>query len=265
MSALLIKQRDGVRLLINNNPTVRNALSPELSTQLPAALAQAQEDAQVGAIVLTGAEGYFCAGGDLRQLATRRELSPPDRLRMLDRLHGMINAIRDCHKPVIAAVEGGCAGAGFSLALACDLLVTSPEAAFSMAYVKVGLSPDGGATAFLSQFVSRQILTELCLSGERLSGERLHALGAVNRLVAADQVQETAQTLAAQLAQGPSRTMGRIKQLCQSAYGNDVATQMALEAEQMVAAQGDAEAAEGISAFLQKRHADFTALRTTSI
>jgi len=72
--------------------------------------------------VLTGAQGYFCAGGDLRQLATRRELSPPEQLRMLDRLHGMINAIRHCSKPVIAAVEGGCAGAGFSLAMACDLL-----------------------------------------------------------------------------------------------------------------------------------------------
>ena len=261
MSALLIEQHDAVRLLINNNPAARNALSPELSVQLPAALAQAQDDPEVGAIILTGAQGYFCAGGDLRQLATRQALSPAERLRMLDRLHGMINAIRHCSKPVIAAVEGGCAGAGFSLALACDLLVTSPEAAFSMAYVKVGLSPDGGATAFLSQFVSRQVLTELCLSGERISGERLHALGAVNRLVAADQVQSTALALAAQLAQGPSRAMGRIKQLCQHAYGNDVTTQMALEAEQMVTSQGDAEAAEGIAAFLEKRRADFTALR----
>ena len=145
--------------------------------------------------------------------------------------------------------------------LACDMLVVTRDAFFSVAYAKVGLTPDGGATAFLAEFVSRQVLSELCLTGERISGERLHALGAVNRLVEKGAALQEAVTLAARIAAGPTRANARIKALCWNAFGADAAAQMELEAQCMVESQGDDEAAEGIGAFLAKRPADFVALR----
>ncbi|MEN9368690.1 MAG: hypothetical protein RL489_3048 [Pseudomonadota bacterium] len=258
----LLTHRDGaVLVLSNHNVAARNALTLAFYLGVKAALQDAAADPTVGAVVLTGAGGHFCAGGDLRQLIERRDLPVAERRERLEGLHDLIRAVRDCPKPVIAAVEGAAAGAGLSLALACDLLVAARNAVFSVAYVKVGLTPDGGATAFLAEFVSRQVLTELCLTGERLSGERLHALGAVNRLTEPGQALPTALALARQMASGPTQAMARIKDLCRHADHLDLEAQMALEADHMVLAQESAESLEGIGAFLDKRPADFVKLR----
>lgn len=262
MDAPLLTRRDGaVLVLSNNNPAARNALSPAFYTAVGNALRAATADPGVGAVVLTGEGGHFCAGGDLRQLAKRRELPVEERRARLEGLHDLIRAVRDCPKPVIAAVEGAAAGAGLSLALACDLLVAANNAVFSVAYVKVGLTPDGGATAFLAEFVSRQVLTELCLTGERISGERLHALGAVNRLAEPGQALAQALALAARVAAGPEQAMARIKTLCRDAYANTLDEQLEREAQFMVQAQASEESREGIAAFLNKRQPDFARLR----
>lgn len=260
-SILLSEQRGAVLILSINNRAARNALHPDLYRALPQALLAAEANASVAAIILTGAGDFFCSGGDLQQLVKRRDLPLHQRREKIEGLHELIRAIRRCDKPVIAAVEGGAAGAGMSLALACDLLVASRTAFFSVAYVKVGLSPDGGVTRFLAEFLSRQVLLELSLSGERIGSERLFALGAVNRLSDAGAALNEALLLAEKLAQGPQRAMARIKQLAQHAYSADLEQQMAMEAQLMAEAQGDAEAAEGINAFLEKRPADFAALR----
>ncbi|MDP3668673.1 MAG: enoyl-CoA hydratase [Telluria sp.] len=259
--AVLSRQEGAVRILVNNNPAARNAFTPGLYQGLPAALAEAAADSAVGAIVLTGAGEFFCSGGDLNQLATRRALSPVQRREKLENLHQLVRAIRDCGKPVIAAVEGGATGAGLSLALACDMLVAARNAFFSVAYINVGLTPDGGATAFLSEFVSRQVLTELCLTGERITSERMYAMGALNRITDKGAALAEAVALAARIANGPARAGARIKRLCRNAYGADMDAQMELEAQMMVESQGDCEAAEGIGAFLAKRAPDFAALR----
>ncbi|NQE49992.1 enoyl-CoA hydratase [Herbaspirillum rubrisubalbicans] len=261
MSTVLCEQRGAVRVLVNHDPATRNALNADLYAALTAALDEAQADPQVATIVLTGADGFFCSGGDLRLLAQRRSMAPQQRRARLEGLHDLIRHIGRCSKPVIAAVEGGAAGAGLSLALACDLLVTTRQAQFSVAYVKVGLTPDGGVTAFLAQCLSRQMLTQLCLSGERFNGERLHAMGAVNRLVESGQALEAAVQLATTLAEGPAQAMAGIKHLCQHTYGATLEEQLELEAQHMVLAQGEDEAAEGIHAFLEKRPADFQRLR----
>ena len=147
------------------------------------------------------------------------------------------------------------------LALACDLLVAAKNAVFSVAYVKVGLTPDGGATAFLAEFVSRQVLTELCLTGERISGERLHALGPVNRLAEPGDALAQALALAAQVASGPELAMARIKALCRNAYAQPLDAQLEQEAQYMVQSQETEESREGIGAFLEKRSPDFAPLR----
>ncbi len=263
--ALLIHQEGAVRILTNNNPSMRNAITPAFYTGLLQELAKAEADPEVGAIILTGAGDFFCSGGDLNQLALRRAMAPAERRQGLENLHEIIRAIQSCSKPVIAAVEGGAAGAGLSLALACDMLVAARNAVFSVAYVKVGLTPDGGATAFLSGFMSRQMLTELCLTGDRLSAERLHAMGAVNRLSDAGAAVSEALLLAARVAAGPARASARIKRLCLSAYDTVSADQMELEAQLMVESQGDDEAAEGIGAFFARRAPDFVSLRNKPV
>lgn len=260
--APLLQRREGaVLVLSNNNPAARNALSPAFYAALTKALIGAAADPSVGAIVLTGEGGHFCSGGDLRQLAKRRELPIEERRAKLEGLHDLVRAVRDCPKPVVAAVEGAAAGAGLSLALACDMLVAARNAVFSVAYVKVGLTPDGGATAFLAEFVSRQVLTELCLTGERISGERLHALGPVNRLTEPGQALTQALALATQVAAGPELGMARIKTLCRSAYVQTLDAQLEDEAQWMVRSQETEESREGIGAFLEKRTPDFAQLR----
>ncbi len=266
VSEALLTRRDGaVLVLSNNNVAARNALTIEFYLGVKAALQAAAADPTVGAVVLTGEGGHFCAGGDLRQLIKRRELPVSERRERLEGLHDLIRSVRDCPKPVIAAVEGAAAGAGLSLALACDMLVAARDAVFSVAYVKVGLTPDGGATAFLAEFVSRQVLTELCLTGERISGERLHALGPVNRLAAPGQALDAAMALARQVADGPTQAMARIKDLCRHAHRNGLEAQLEREAGHMVLAQASAESLEGIGAFLDKRPADCVKLRSPAV
>ncbi|MGF6260939.1 enoyl-CoA hydratase/carnithine racemase [Paraburkholderia youngii] len=259
--SLLISHEGAVQLLTINNPQARNALTPEFMEAMPRVLADAEANEAVGAIVLTGAGGAFCAGGDVNRLARLGSTPAHERREQLERLHRLIRAVQQCGKPVIAAVEGAAAGAGFSLAMACDLLVSARNAAFSLAYVKIGLSPDGGATSFLSEYVSRQLLTEMCLTGERVTGERMHALGAVNRLTEPGDAAATAIAVAEAIARGPQRAMARIKSLCRQAAHQTFDAQMDLEAQLMVESQGDEEAVEGIRAFLEKRPADFLGLR----
>ena len=192
-------------------------------------------------------------------------MTPPERRAGIENLHDMIRAIRDCSKPVIAAVEGAAAGAGLSIALACDLLVAARNASFSVAYIKVGLSPDGGATAFLSGVVSRQLMTELCLTGRPVTGERMHALGVANRLSEPGSALSEAFAMAQSLAAGPERAIDRIKRLCRQAGENTLEAQLDLEADYMTESLGDDESAEGIAAFFEKRPADFVALRRAPV
>lgn len=259
--ALLTRREGAVLVLSNNNVAARNALSPEFYAAFTAALREAAHDPTVGAVVLTGEGGHFCAGGDLRQLAKRRQLPVEERRAKLEGLHDLIRNLRDFPKPIIAAVEGAAAGAGLSLALACDMLVAAKTAVFSVAYVKVGLTPDGGATAFLAEFVSRQVLTELCLTGERIDGTRLHALGAVNRLVEPGHALPEAVALANQIGSGPLQAMARIKDLCRHAPSNTLEQQLELEAQYMVQSQETEESREGIGAFLDKRQPDYVKVR----
>lgn len=262
MNPPVLARREGaVLVLSNNNVAARNALSPEFYAAVTAALREAAADPAIGAVVLTGEGGHFCAGGDVRQLAKRRELSAEQRRAKVEDLHDLIRSLRDFPKPIVAAVEGAAAGAGFAIALACDMLVAAKTAVFSVAYVRIGLTPDAGATSFLAEFVSRQVLTELCLTGERISGERLHALGPVNRLVEHGEALAAAVALASQVAGGPERAMSRIKTLCRQAPRNTLEQQLELEAQHMVQSQESEESREGIAAFLEKRPADYAKLR----
>ena len=193
----------------------------------------------------------------MQRLLENRVLPKSVQAASIDSLQSWIEALRDCPKPVIAAVEGAAAGAGFSLALACDLIVASHSAQFLMAYVNVGLTPDGGASWFLNQALPRQLATEILMGGRPLSAERLHQFGLVNRLATDGTALECALEWADQLAAQSPHAIERIKNLLRDAPMQSLAQQAELEKHNFVESLHHRDAQEGISAFLEKRPARY--------
>jgi enoyl-CoA hydratase/carnithine racemase len=254
MSAeLQASRRDATLILTLSNPGAKNALHPDMYAAAIETLSTAERDASIRAVVLTGADNFFCAGGNLNRLLENRAKDKSVQAESLDSLHGWIQAMRDCPKPVIAAVEGAAAGAGFSLALACDMIVAGATARFVMAYARVGLTPDGGGSWFLSQALPRQLATEVLIDGKPVTASRLHELGLVNRLVDDGTALEAALAWADELAALSPNAVERIKSLIQEAHGNSLARHLDAEKGSFVESLHHRDAQEGISAFLEKR------------
>lgn len=254
MSAeLQASRRDGTLILTLSNPGARNALHPDMYAAAIETLSTAERDATVRAVVLTGADHFFCAGGNLNRLLENRARPKSEQADSIDNLHRWVEALRDCPKPVIAAVDGAAAGAGFSLALACDLIVAGSSAKFVMAYVKVGLTPDGGGSWFLSQALPRQLATEMIMEGKPVLAPRLHQLGIVNRVVADGTALDAALAWADELAQLSPNALERIKSLLGEAPHNTLAQHFEAEKHSFVESLHHRDAQEGISAFLDKR------------
>ncbi len=262
MNALCEIRDLGDRLVVvNTNTGRRNALSPELYAGIRQALDTAAREPRIGAVILTGAEGFFCAGGDLNLLRTARTLTPEQRRARIEDLAQLIRDILDCPRPVIAAVDGAAAGAGFSLAFACDLIVAARDAAFSAAYVSAGLVPDGGLTGSLMAALPPALAAELLLTGRPIAAERLYDLGAINALAEPGQSLELAMQMTDHLARGPAEAQASIKTLIAGARRVLMDRQLSAEVPHMARALAGAEAAEGISSFLGKRAPDFAGLR----
>lgn len=251
-------RNDGsVLIIINSDPVTRNAINVEFYEGMTAAVSAAADDAEVAVIVVTGAGGFFCSGGNINVLRQRLDMDEAGRREGVDRLHAMARAMRACPKPIVAAVEGGAAGAGLGLALACDLIVASRDAYFAMSYVKVGLTPDGGTTSYLAQALPRQLANEFAMTGKRVPAGRMHQAGLVNELTDQGSALERAIELAHELAQGPAQSLAAIKSLTGTGQHASLDTQLDAEAEFMTRALGGAEGREGITAFLAKRKPRF--------
>ena len=254
MSAeLKASRRDGTLILTLSNPGARNALHPDMYAAAIETLSTAERDDSVRAVILTGADNFFCAGGNLNRLLQNRALPKSEQADSIDNLHSWIQALRDCPKPVIAAVDGAAAGAGFSLALACDLIVAGATAKFVMAYVKVGLTPDGGGSWFLSQALPRQLATEIIMEGKPVLAPRLHEVGIVNRVVADGSALDAALAWADELAALSPNAVERIKSLVGDAPQNTLQQHFEAEKHNFVESLHHRDAQEGISAFLEKR------------
>ena len=256
MSArLLSERRDGTLVLTFSNPGSRNALGPEIYEPAMRAFADLEDDASIRAVVLTGADGTFCAGGNLNRLLDNRGKPPQLQADAIDALNAMTRAITRCSRPVIAAVEGAAAGAGMSLALACDLITAGHGAKFVMAYVKVGLSPDGGGSWFATRALPRQSAAELMLEGDAWSASRLHALGVVNTLVDDGNALDAALGHATRIAALSPHAVARIKGLIAKAADSTLEHHFDDERDSFVACLHHDDGGEAISAFLGKRPA----------
>ena len=254
MSAeLKASRRDHTLILTLSNPGARNALHPDMYAAAIETLGTAERDESIRAVILTGADNFFCAGGNLNRLLENRALPKSEQADSIDNLHQWIEALRDCPKPVIAAVDGAAAGAGFSLALACDLIVAGASAKFVMAYVKVGLTPDGGGSWFLSRALPRQLATEMLIEGKPVLAPRLFELGVVNRIVADGTALDAALAWADALAALSPNAVERIKALVGDAQRNNLSEHFAAERHSFVESLHHRDAKEGITAFLEKR------------
>ncbi|MCO8648080.1 enoyl-CoA hydratase [Burkholderia multivorans] len=257
MSAELLATRppesESTLVLTISNPGARNALHSDMYAAGVEALATAERDPSIRAVVLTGADRFFCAGGNLNRLLDNRSKDPSFQAASIDQLAAWVAAIHASTKPVIAAVEGAAAGAGFSLALACDLIVAAHDAKFAMSYARVGLTPDGGGSWFLARALPRTLAAEILLEGKPVAAERLHALGVVNRLATPGAALTDALAWADTLAGISPNALTRIKTLLDDALAQPLESHLGTERDHFVASLHHPDALEGITAFLDKR------------
>jgi Enoyl-CoA hydratase/carnithine racemase len=254
MSTIVVETHGDVVHVINNNPASRNSLSYDFIVGFRDLLRGfAQSNHAPRAVVLSGAEGFFCSGGNLDGLKERSEGDYAKRRSNVDRLHGMIRAMRDCPCPIIAAVEGGAAGAGVAIAMACDLVVATEPSYAAVTYVRIGITPDGGTTSLLLDALPRWLVAELLFTGDKIPLTRLHAMGAVNRIVREGDAVEEALKLASRLAHGPKEAIAQTKKLLSSARSASLEAQLDREAHCVAEALGSEDGREGINAFLEKR------------
>jgi 2-(1,2-epoxy-1,2-dihydrophenyl)acetyl-CoA isomerase len=251
---------DGVATVELNRPQALNAWNKQLGLDLLAALAQVAEDDAARAVVITGAGRAFSSGADLKD-AGGGDFTPegrPDVYKVLtERYHPIMHAIRELPKPVIASVNGPAVGIGCSLALCCDLIVAARSAYFLLAFVNIGLVPDGGSSLFVPSRVGFARASELALLGERLGSEQALEWGLINRIVADERLHEEVSMLAARLAAGPTRSYGGTKRQLNNWLYPRMAEQLELEAQIQQEMAGSVDFLEGAMAFVEKRPTRF--------
>jgi 2-(1,2-epoxy-1,2-dihydrophenyl)acetyl-CoA isomerase len=246
------------RILLNR-PDALNAWNEQFGRDLLDAVNSLSSDESVRAVMITGAGRGFSSGADLKEQRSTNDGGLPDlSARLREIYHPIIIGLREMPKPVVAAVNGPAVGIGCSLALACDLIVAAESAYFLLAFVNIGLIPDGGSTAFLPAQIGYVRAAEMAMLGERVPAEQALDWGMINRVVPDASLQDEARALVAKLAAGPTRSYaGSKRQLNAWMYGR-MHEQLELEAsiQHQLAASGDF--AEGVTAFVQKRPANFS-------
>ncbi len=257
--SVLVVDEGGVRTITLNRPDVLNAFNEDLLTALAQAVREADTDQAVRCLLVTGAGRAFCSGQDLAEYAGRLDSDEPIDLerRLRDQYNPIIAGIRAMEKPVVASVNGVAAGAGCSLALACDLRIAAESASFIEAFVKVGLVPDCGSTFMLPRLVGMSRAMELAFTGRRVQASEALRLGLVNRVVPDETLPAEAMKLAQQLAGLPTRAIGLTKRALNAAWTADLETQLELEAKLQTPATQTDDHREGVRAFLEKRPPSF--------
>ncbi len=249
---LLYEVDAGVARIALNRPKAANAIDLATARELMEAALAADEDPAVRAVLVTGEGKMFCAGGDLGSFRSVGDGVPALLKEITTYLHAAISRFARMRAPVIAAVDGAAAGAGFSLVCGMDLVLASPNARFTMAYTQVGLAPDGSSSYWLPRIIGLRRTAELMLTNRRLSAEEAQAWGIVNRIVA-ESVEDEALALAKQLAAGPTESFGLVKKLLLATGNNGLETQMELESHAISDAARTDDAKEGMAAFFEKR------------
>jgi enoyl-CoA hydratase/carnithine racemase len=257
-SELLTERRGTTLVLTISDVASRNTLSTQVIAAGIEALDASEARREVRAVVLRGDGAHFCAGGNVQGLVERRAAGEATQRRMIDHLHQWIETIATYPKPVVAAVEGAAAGAGFSLALACDLIVAAADARFVMSHAKLGLSPDGGATARLAGALPPALVKQIVWLAEPVSAATLLAHGLVAAVAEPGAALAGALALAERLSALAPGALASVKELIAQAPGRPLVEQLAAERDQFLANLFGADGGEGLRAFLEKRPPRFS-------
>lgn len=247
---------DAIATITLDRPEALNALTIPMKIELLRALTAVARDRGVRAVVLTGAGRAFCAGQDLKERLEPD--APPLAVEVRERYNPIITAMRRLDQPIVGAINGVAAGAGASLAFACDIRVAAEGASFVLAFGRIGLVPDSGATWFLPRLVGPAKAAELALLGESLSAIDAERFGLVTRVVAADALAGEARALAARLAGLAPQALAQTKRALQRSWSVDLETALEDEAHRQGVVGATADHAEGLTAFLEKRPPRFT-------
>ncbi len=255
-STILYSVTDNVATITFNRPDVRNAFNDQMAEEMQSALKNVERDEAVRCIVITGAGQGFCAGQDLAAIRARGgEVSFRDHLKKT--YNPIVSKLRSIEKPVIAAINGAAAGAGWGMALACDIRYASEAAKFRLAFIGIGLAPDSGTAYFLPRLVGLGKALELAYTNDPVDANTALSLGLVNKVMPADQLMPTTLELAKKLVQGPTRAMGLTKRAMNYALTSDLTDALDYEAHTQEIAGRSQDHHEGVQAFLEKRSPKF--------
>lgn len=257
-STILFEVNNNVARITMNRPEAANALNAEMAKDLMHAALRCSEDPAIRAVILTGAGRLFSGGGDLKSFAAQGDNMPYHLKEVTTYLHAAVSRFTRMDAPVIAAVNGTAGGAGMSLCCFCDLVLAAESAKFTMAYTRVGLTPDGSSTYFLPRIVGLKRALELTLTNRLLTAQEAMEWGIVTKVVPDANLQAEADALAAQLATAATGALGSAKRLLHSGWSETLETQMELETQTIAARARTADGREGIAAFIEKRAAKFT-------
>jgi len=257
----LLSGPEGVATIELNRPQALNAWNKQLGLDLLAAMGRVREDDMVRAVVIVGGGRAFSSGADLKDFSGG-EVTPngrPDVYKTLtERYHPIMHAIRELPKPVVACVNGPAVGIGCSLALCCDLVLAAQSAYFLLAFVNIGLVPDGGSSLFVPSRVGMARATEMAMLGERISAEQALEWGLINRVLPDERLREEVAALAQRLANGPTSSYAGTKRQLNSWLYARMAEQLELEAQIQREMAGSDDFLEGAMAFVEKRPARFS-------
>ena len=240
-----------------NRPDAANGLDAKMASELRQAAKMCDDDPALKAVILRASGRFFCAGGDLKEMLANDD-NAGDAVRALaDDLHAAISILSRMQAGLIVAVNGVAAGAGFSLTLIGEIVLAAQSASFTMAYTKAGLCPDGSSSYFLPRLVGLRKAQELMLTNRSLSAQEACEWGMVTRVVADDQLWAEADRVAGELAAGARLSTAYVKNLLLASFGNDLETQMELEAQLIQSCVDSSDGREGIRAFVEKRKPEF--------
>ncbi|HTP06907.1 MAG TPA: enoyl-CoA hydratase-related protein [Anaerolineae bacterium] len=256
-STILYDLADGVATLTFNRPEVRNAFNDVMAAEVQAALKTAERDEQVRCLVITGAGQGFCAGQDLAALRERGG-AVSFREHLQQTYHPIVAKLYSIEKPIVAAINGAAAGAGWGIALACDIRYAAESAKFRLAFSGIGLAPDSGTSFFLPRLIGLGRALELAYTNEMLDANYALALGLVNKIFINDQLLPATLELARKLAQAPTRGLGLTKRAMNYALNVNLAEALDYEAHLQEIAGRTIDHHEGVQAFLEKRSPKFT-------
>jgi 2-(1,2-epoxy-1,2-dihydrophenyl)acetyl-CoA isomerase len=255
---VLARRQGGLLTLMLNRPEVGNAIDVAMAVALMHAAIEADEDASVRTVLLTGQGRFFCVGGDVGVFSAGGDRLGPLLEEIAGYLHSAISRFARMRKPLVTAINGPAAGAGLSLAVLGDIAIAARSAHFTLAYPAIGLSPDGGSTWLLPRLVGLRRAQELAFCNRRTTAEEAAAMGLITRVVADDALATDAAKTTNALIASATGALGRTRQLLLSSFGATLETQMEEEARAIAESGRSADGREGIAAFLAKRTAHFT-------